>query len=59
MVKAGAYGHGSIKVSRHLKENGVERLAVATIDEAVHLRKHDITGPLHVFGKKTSLHYPY
>ena len=50
VVKAGAYGHGSVHVSRHLKATGVERLAVATIDEAIHLRSHGITGPIHVLG---------
>ena len=50
VVKAGAYGHGSVKVSHHLKGHGVERLAVATVDEGIHLRKHHVAGPLHVFG---------
>ena len=52
VVKAGAYGHGSVHVSRHLKATGVERLAVATVDEAIHLRHHDISGPIHIFGKR-------
>ena len=46
VMKAGAYGHGSVHVSRHLKATGVERLAVATVDEAIHLRHHDISGPI-------------
>ncbi|KAI0223220.1 hypothetical protein LSAT2_025564 [Lamellibrachia satsuma] len=40
----------SVHVSRHLKATGVERLAVATVDEAIHLRHHDISGPVHIFG---------
>ena len=51
VVKAGAYGHGSVEVSKHLQSIGVERLAVATIHEGIHLRNHGITLPVHVFGK--------
>lgn len=51
VVKAGAYGHGSIYISKHLKKIGVERLAVATLAEGMYLRKHSIPGPIHVFGK--------
>ena len=54
VVKAGAYGHGSVHVSRHLKATGVERLAVATVDEAIHLRHHNISGPIHILGKRTN-----
>ena len=57
VVKAGAYGHGSVSVSRHLKNNGVERLAVATVEEALQLRRHEIGGPIHVFGKSTFMFY--
>ena len=57
VVKAGAYGHGSVHVSRRLKATGVERLAVATVDEAIHLRDHDISGPIHMLGKcKNNIH---
>ena len=55
VVKAGAYGHGSVHVSRRLKATGVERLAVATVGEAIHLRDHDISGPIHMFGKRRAI----
>lgn len=55
VVKAGAYGHGSVMVSRHLKSIGVERLAVATVDEGLHLRKHGIRDPIHIFGNSIHL----
>ena len=51
VVKASAYGHGSVQLSHHLKNIGVERLAVATIAEGIHLRKHHVKGPIHVFGE--------
>ncbi|MDQ3689344.1 MAG: alanine racemase [Chloroflexota bacterium] len=38
VIKANAYGHGAVAVARTLVGGGVERLAVATIGEAVELR---------------------
>ena len=51
VVKADAYGHGAIPVSRHLKAHGAERLAVATVAEGVQLRQADLPGPIHVLGE--------
>lgn len=39
VVKADAYGHGAVEVSRVLLQNGADRLAVATADEGEALRK--------------------
>ena len=44
MVKANAYGHGAIEVSRTLLAEGVELLAVATIDEGIALRRAGVDG---------------
>jgi alanine racemase len=41
-VKAEAYGHGLIQVSRQLASCGVDFLAVASVDEAIALRKAGI-----------------
>jgi alanine racemase len=38
VVKANAYGHGDVAVARTLVDEGVERLAVATVGEAHRLR---------------------
>jgi alanine racemase len=46
VVKANAYGHGAVAVARTLEAAGVERLAVATIDEARELRQAGIRAPL-------------
>lgn len=47
MVKAFAYGMGSVDVSRALQENGaVDYLAVAVADEGVELRRAGITLPI-------------
>ena len=46
VVKADAYGHGAIKVCQKLEEFGTDYFAVATIDEALHLRANNITSPI-------------
>ena len=46
VVKANAYGHGDVPVARTLVAAGVERLAVATVDEARRLREAGIEVPL-------------
>ena len=50
VVKADAYGHGSVEVSRVLAQSGVHLLAVATVEEGVHLREAGITLPILVLG---------
>ena len=50
VVKADAYGHGAETVSKTLASMGVDSLAVATMDEAVALRKEGIESPIIVFG---------
>jgi len=51
VVKANAYGHGVIPVSRVLLEEGVAMLALATVDEAIELREAGINAPLLLLGK--------
>jgi len=46
MVKANAYGHGLIPISRHLLARGVEHLGVAFVDEARELRQAGIDGSI-------------
>lgn len=46
IVKANAYGHGDVAVARTLLASGVERLGVATVDEALRLRADGIDAPL-------------
>ena len=50
VVKANAYGHGSIEVSKTLIENGVDYLAVATLEEALLLRKEFKYIPILILG---------
>lgn len=50
VVKADAYGHGAIQVSRVLQESGADYLAVSSADEAVELRRGGITMPILILG---------
>ena len=50
VVKADAYGHGSVQVSRLLQNLGADYLAVSSIDEAVELRHNGITMPILILG---------
>jgi len=49
-VKADAYGHGAVPVSKRLASLGVDYLGVASIDEAIMLRKEKIRTPILVLG---------
>ncbi|MFB5266994.1 alanine racemase [Paenibacillus enshidis] len=49
-VKANAYGHGAVEVSRELEQLGADYLSVAFLDEAIELRRAGITLPLLVLG---------
>lgn len=50
VVKANAYGHGDVQVAKAALQAGANNLAVATMDEAIALRKKGITAPILVLG---------
>ena len=50
VVKADAYGHGAVQVSRLLQDAGADYLAVAGVDEAMELRQSGIFLPILVLG---------
>ncbi|MBQ3890127.1 MAG: alanine racemase, partial [Lachnospiraceae bacterium] len=50
VVKADAYGHGSVEVAKTLEENGADYLAVSSIDEAMELRVNRIKLPILILG---------
>ena len=50
IVKANAYGHGAVPVTRALMQAGVRRFGVATIDEGAQLREAGIDDPIIVLG---------
>lgn len=52
VVKADAYGHGAIEISRRLLNDGVSYLAVAYSDEGIALRQAGIDSPVLVLFDK-------
>ncbi len=50
VVKADAYGHGALPVSRLLQKAGADYLAVSCLDEALELRRGGITMPILILG---------
>ena len=50
VVKAQAYGHGAITVSRHLRGLGADMLGVALVEEGRELREAGIDAPVLVMG---------
>ncbi|MDD5932238.1 MAG: alanine racemase [Oscillospiraceae bacterium] len=50
VVKADAYGHGAVQVSRKLEALGADYLAVSSLDEARELRRGGITMPILILG---------
>lgn len=50
IVKGNAYGHGMFEVARTLENAGVDFFGVATLDEALYLRKKKIKKPILVLG---------
>ncbi|MGZ9585622.1 serine racemase VanT catalytic subunit [Paenibacillus marinisediminis] len=50
VVKANAYGHGSIRIAQALNKIGVSQFAVAEIEEGISLRQHGVTGDILILG---------
>ncbi len=59
VVKANAYGHGDIEVANAAINAGATMLAVATPDEAVHMREHFNYIDILVLGATPSSFIPY
>lgn len=50
VIKADGYGHGAVEIADTLLASGADRIAVATLTEALQLRKSGKTAPLMVMG---------
>ncbi|MBL7685770.1 MAG: alanine racemase [Deltaproteobacteria bacterium] len=50
MVKANAYGHGSVEVAKVLAEEGAPLLGVASVEEGIELRNAGIQTPILCLG---------
>jgi alanine racemase len=53
VVKADAYGHGAVEISRRAVKSGADALGVAIADEGILLRKNGIKVPIYILGKCT------
>jgi alanine racemase len=51
VVKADAYGHGAVAVTKRLVKEGFTRFAVAQFKEAMELRDSGISHPILIFGR--------
>ncbi len=50
VIKANAYGHGAVQLARLYQSMGVDYLAVSNIEEALQLRRHQISLPILILG---------
>lgn len=50
VIKADGYGHGAVGISKELIDNGAKRFAVATLPEAVELRRAGVEIPIMTLG---------
>ncbi|WP_458784463.1 alanine racemase [Vallitalea sediminicola] len=50
VVKADGYGHGAVPISKELIHCGIDRFAVATIEEGINLRKSGIDKKILILG---------
>lgn len=50
IIKADAYGHGSVRVAERLAAAGAARFAVATVSEAIELREQGVKLPILILG---------
>lgn len=57
-VKANAYGHGAVLVSKELNSMGIQSFCVATVSEGIELRKSGIHGEILVLGYTHPAQFP-
>lgn len=57
-VKADAYGHGAVLISRELNRLGVKAFCVATVQEGVELRENGIFGEILILGYTHPKQFP-
>ena len=50
VIKADAYGHGAVEVAKCVMRNGADLVAVATLTEALELKKHHINSDIFIMG---------
>ena len=55
VVKANAYGHGSVECAKALEKHGCDSFAVFSVEEGVELRENGINSDIIVFSKMSNL----
>ena len=50
VIKADAYGHGAVELSRVLEDEGIDYVAVAVLSEALELRRGGYSGSILILG---------
>lgn len=58
VVKANAYGHGSISVSKELNRLEIKSFCVSTVSEGIELRRHGIKGEILILGYTCPEQFP-
>lgn len=58
VVKANAYGHGAIPVSKELNLLGIQSFCVSTISEGIELRRNGIKGEILILGYTYPKQFP-
>ena len=54
VCKANAYGHGMVQIAKKLQECNADKIAVASVQEGIELRKKGITIPILCLGQSSS-----
>lgn len=57
-VKANAYGHGAVLISRELNRLGIKAFCVATVSEGIELRENGIVGEILILGYTYPMQFP-
>lgn len=58
VVKANAYGHGSVPIAKELNRLGIKSFCVSTISEGIELRRHAIKGEILILGYTCPEQFP-
>lgn len=59
VIKADAYGHGSVQIAHSAVNGGADILAVSALDEALELRQAQILAPIFILGYSEPSYAPY
>lgn len=54
VLKANAYGHGAVEIAKNIKDEDIDYICVASLQEALELRVNDIKTPILIMGYVSS-----